>query len=540
MTAAFVAPVADILTAITAAGADRLANWDRSLAAEVIGHFAAFAEAEIAPTNALGDRQGCTICDGRVKVPFAFRNAYAQLAAQGWQGLGMPAEFGGMAMNAVIGSAISEIFTGANHSLQMLTALAAGAARTLGRFGTDAQRKAYIPLLASGDWLSTMCLTEAGAGSDLAMTRARAQRTETGWRLDGEKTFISGGDHDLTPDILHLVLARSLPSEPGVRGLSLFLCPSTRRDGSRNGVSVVRIEEKLGLHGSPTCQLAFEGAEADLLGVEGQGLAAMFTMMNHARLDVAFQGVAHAARAADLSRRYAAERRQGRDALGQPTTIDQHAAVRDMIEEQDMLALGARVMCLQASVALETGESTALVEFLTPVCKVFATSAGIRAADLAIQVMGGYGYLEDYGAAQNWRDARVTAIYEGTNEIHALTLVTRLLRSNSGEAADAFAAFIARAVEVHDSAALRTVFEHWLEARRLVMTLQTPAPVATDFMALTGEVAFQAAWESLAANAVSDERLLRLRRRAASRPWSGIALAAIRSSLDAGFEPHGT
>jgi alkylation response protein AidB-like acyl-CoA dehydrogenase len=300
----------------------------------------------------------------------------------------------------------------------------------------------------------------------------------------------------MTEGILHLVLARTGAADAGTRGLSLFACRSDRPDGTRNAVSVTRIEEKLGLHASPTCQLAFDGASAELVGEEGGGLRAMFAMMNHARLDVALQGVAHAARAADLARTYAAERRQGRGPDGRPTTIDRHADVARMIDECDALAVGSRALCHVTLVAQELGGQEDFVEFMTPLVKHFCTEAGIRAADLAIQVMGGYGYLREYRAEQNWRDARICSIYEGTNGIHARTLATRGLTLNGGAGARAFAAFVRDSGE-----ALGAEATDWeAEGARLVASADSAAE-AHRFMERTGVLAYRAAWARVAAAA---------------------------------------
>jgi len=486
---AFAAPLDDILFSLRhVARADRLPDWDDGLAAEILGHFAAFAEDRIAPLDAPGDAQGCRLEGGRVVTPEGFARVYAELAEQGWQGLSVPEEFGGMGLGPVLQAGVSEIFTGANHALQMLVSLVPGCVGVLRRFGTEAQKAACLPPLAQGRWLSTMALTEPGAGSDLSAIRTRADRDGQGWRITGEKIFISGGDQDLSEGILHLVLARS--GGEGVRGLSLFLCRSHLAGGGRNAVSVTRIEEKMGLHASPTCQLAFDAAEAELVGEEGGGLAAMFTMMNHARLDVALQGVAHAARAADLARRYAAERRQGRGPDGSPVTIDAHADVARMIATCDDLARTGRVLCHLTLVEEALGQSRAFVDFMTPVCKYACTEAGIRAADLAIQVMGGYGYLEEYRAAQNWRDARICAIYEGTNGIHARTTATRGLTLDGGAGARAFAAFL------RDSGIDPSAWE--AEADRLRADAD-PAAGAHSFMEMTCSQAFAAARARLAA-----------------------------------------
>lgn len=508
---AFHAPVDDILFSLRhVARADRLPGWDDELAAEIVGHFAAFAEERIAPLDAPGDAQGCRLEGGRVRMPDGFREVYRELAEQGWQGISAAEEYGGQARDAALRGAVSEIFTGANHSLQMVTTLVPGAVSTLMGFGTAEQRAAYIPPLADGRWLSTMALTEPGAGSDLAAIRTRAVRDGGHWRIDGEKIFISGGDQDLSEGIFHLVLARTGPAEAGVKGLSLFACLSDLPDGGRNRISVTRIEEKLGLHASPTCQLAFDGAVGELVGEEGGGLKAMFAMMNHARLDVALQGVAHAARAADLARRYAAERRQGRDAAGQPVTIDRHADVARMIAECDALALGARALCHITLVAHELGDAHDFVEFMTPVCKFFATEAGTRAADLAIQVMGGYGYLREYGAEQNWRDVRICAIYEGTNGIHARTTATRGLALNGGAGARAFAAFLRDSGSEMSAAATG-----WEAEAARVAQANDPATEAHRFMGLTCDLAHRAAWLRIAAVAGESPEEPRLRALAA-------------------------
>lgn len=269
---AFHAPTDDILFSLReVAGAGRLPDWDDDLAAEVIGAFATFAEERIAPLDETGDAEGCRLENGRVRMPSGFRDLYAELAEQGWQGLPVPEDYGGQGLGEAILAGVSEIFTGANHALQMVTSLAPGAVATLLRFGTEAQKAAWIPPLADGRWLSTMCLTEPGAGSDLSAIRTRARRDGDFWHIEGEKIFISGGDQDMSAGILHLVLARTGDAASGTRGLSLFACRSDLPDGARNAISVTRIEEKLGLHASPTCQLAFDGAIGELVGEDGGG-----------------------------------------------------------------------------------------------------------------------------------------------------------------------------------------------------------------------------------------------------------------------------
>ena len=380
----FSAPTEDILFSLRhVADAPASKGWDDDLAADILGHFADFAQEVIAPLNAAGDRQGARLENGRVRMPDGFAGAFQALADGGWQGLSAPEAFGGMAAPTLVASGVWEIFSGANHAMQMVCNLVPGAISTLMRFGSDDQQSRWIPKLVCGEVLSTMCLTEASAGSDLSAIRCKAVPCESSWRLSGEKIFISGGDQDLSDGILHFVLARTGAMSDGIRGLSLFLCPN------QPGVKVTRIEEKLGLHASPTCQMLFDDAKAELIGNEGGGLKAMFTVMNHARLDVALQGVAHASQAAMIARHYANERRQGRQADGTAAHLSDHADVARMLDEQDILALSARAMCHIAFVQLEEAKEPELADFLTPLCKLYGSEAGIRAADLGIQILGG-------------------------------------------------------------------------------------------------------------------------------------------------------
>lgn len=506
----YAAPVDDILFSMReVAGARSLPDWDDALAADILGAFAAFAEGVIAPLDATGDAQGCRLENGRVRMPDGFADAFRQLAEMGWQGLTAPEEHGGMGQGPLIAAMVSEVFSGANHAMQMVCNLVPGAISTLLRFGTPDQQAAWIPGLAAGEVLSTMCLTEPGAGSDLARVRTRAARDGAGWRLDGEKIFISGGDQDMSGDILHLVLARTGRAEDGVKGLSLFLAARSQAGAS---IRVTRIEEKLGLHASPTCQLTFDAAPAQMIGAEGEGLKAMFTLMNHARLDVALQGVAHAARAHAIASAYAAERRQGRRPDGTDAVLADHADVRRMLDEQRALALGARAMVHVALVEMETAADGALADVLTPLCKVFCTDAGIRAADLGIQVLGGYGYLGEYRVAQTWRDARITSIYEGANGIHAVATATRGLRVGGGAGADGFDALIGR---LADDPAVLALRDRWRAARSAVLAAEDPTELAHDFTQLSCALFHGAVWARIG-QTTDDAELKRLSRKVLS------------------------
>lgn len=514
----FSAPIDDILFSLThVAGAGTLPDWDEELAVEIAGHFASFIEAEIAPLDENGDKQGCRLENGRVLMPDGFKEAYSAYIEQGWPGLSAPVEvagqnLGGQGLGEIMQAILVEILAGANHSFQMVTGLVSGAIRTLMRFGSEDQQLRHLPSLVSGAKLATMCLTEPGAGSDLSRIRCRASKDGDGWRLEGEKIFISGGDQDMSDDILHLVLARSMgPDNDGIKGLSLFLCSSQRETGGCNAVSVTRIEEKMGLHASPTCQMVFDGAEAELIGEEGRGLLAMFTMMNHARADVALQGVAHAARAYDVATSYAAERMQGRSTDGTEVALLAHADVQRMLENIDRLTLGGRAMAHLALVTLERGNNPDLVEILTPIAKCYCTEAGIKAASLGIQVLGGYGYLQEYRLEQTYRDARITSIYEGTNGIHARALATRLASGQPAVALDAYIAGFAGNRPVSDCLAV------WRKARQQLLDARDRAPLAHDFMQLTQSILLVCLWSRFAetADLHSDaERIRRLAGRA--------------------------
>lgn len=470
----FKAPVDDILFSLRhLAGARRLPDWEDALAEDLLRHFAELAEQIIAPLNGSGDRQGARLEQGRVHLPDGFVAAYKAIKAGGWQGLSVAERFGGAGASPLIGAGISEIFTAANQAMQMLFALAPGAIRTLEQFGTPTQQETWIPRLASGEWLSTMCLTESHAGSDLSAIQTTARRDGGGWRIDGEKIFISGGDQNLSDGILHVILARSGSQADGIKGLSLFLAPS----GS--GVQVIRLEDKLGIKASPTCHLVFENLRAELVGQEGDGLKAMFAMMNFARIDVALQGVGQAARAAQLARDYARDRRQGRQSDGCPAMLSDHADIKRMLSEQDLLAVTARALSHLAMVEVEKKKKSVLVDVLTPLCKVYGSEAAIRCADLGIQVMGGAGYLRDYPMEQIWRDARATAIYEGANGLHKRTLVTRTLR----QGADAFLAWIAELAEGNDR--LLTMIDAFQDLRESLIVCADPTPHAQDFYAAT-------------------------------------------------------
>ncbi|UJW84227.1 acyl-CoA dehydrogenase family protein [Devosia sp. SL43] len=480
----------DIVFALRAVGAT--GAWDLPECERVLSAYGDFVDSRVAPSNIEGDREGCRIKDGRVHLPAGLPELYRDYVDLGWQLLPLSPGIGGIGAPHGVCCAATEMLGGANHAFQMLVGLVPGAIRVIERFGTAAQQAELIPPLAAGTALATMCLTEPGAGSDLGAIGTVGRSDAQGdWALTGDKIFVSGGDQDLSQTILHLVLARTGSAGEGTKGLSLFACPSHLPDGNRNAIHLLRIEQKLGLHASPTCQLRFEGAAAHLLGRPGEGLTAMFVMMDHARLDVAMQGVAHAARAHTLARDYAAQRRQG------GRIIAEHGDVARMLLEMDALAMGTRAMALRTAALLD---DTDLASFLTPVCKVFCTEAATTVADNGIQVLGGYGYLPEYGMEQIWRDARVTRLYEGTNGVLAMTLVKRLL---GGAGETAFRREIEAAMALAPSPAVRqgaeTVLSAWHTARTAIEPIADRGMVAAPFMRLTGLLYFAACWIRLEA-----------------------------------------
>lgn len=492
----------DRLWSLEFAGAARIPDWDAALAREVAEHFETFAKQRIQPLDGAGDLQGCRLVEGRVVLPDGFAQAYRDLAQAGWQGLTAPEEFGGQELGPAVQALVSEAFSEACHSLQMVAGLVPGAIRLLRAVATPDQQARYIPELASGAWLSTMCLTEPEAGSDLSRIRTRAVQGATGWQVSGEKIFISGGDQDASENILHLVLARSGPS--GTRGLSLFACPATLPDGNHNSISVTRLERKMGLHGSPTCHMVFDKAEGELIGAPGQGLAAMFLLMNHARLDVALQGVAHAAKAHAVAKAYAEDRRQGRRPDGQPAVLADHPDVQRMLHDMDRQTLAARAVAHLALVALESGEDD-LAEFLTPIAKVAGSETGMRVTETAIQVLGGYGYLHEYRLEQAYRDARICAIYEGANGIQALTLATRGLQHAEGAQAEAFVRYVESIVKRSASELLPAALQDWHDLSAL--TRNAPAENAAQFMQASIALADLAFWERVTVECSGNARL---------------------------------
>ncbi|TDR94325.1 acyl-CoA dehydrogenase [Enterovirga rhinocerotis] len=417
----------------------------------VLEEAARFAGDVIAPLNRPGDAAGTPLENGVVTLPAAHREAYKAWAEAGWNALPGPEEFGGQGLPLVVSVACTEMWNAASMAFSLGPLLTIGAVEALEKHGSDELKERYLAKLVSGEWMGTMNLTEPQAGSDLAALRAKAERAGDGtYLITGTKIFITYGEHDLTDNIVHLVLAR-LPDAPaGTRGISLFLVPKILPDGSRNDLRCSGIEHKLGIHGSPTCTMSYGddgGATGWLIGEENRGLACMFTMMNNARLNVGIQGVAIAERAYQGALAYAKERRQGRapGASGPGMSpIIEHPDIRRMLLTMKAQTAASRAICYRTAAALdrarlagdpaERERAAAQGALLTPVAKAYSTDIGVEVASLGIQVHGGMGFIEETGAAQHLRDSRIAPIYEGTNGIQAIDLVTRKLPLAGGEA----------------------------------------------------------------------------------------------------------
>ncbi|PXX94749.1 acyl-CoA dehydrogenase [Halomonas sp. LBP4] len=465
----FAAPVRDfrfVLEELLEHGSLSLPGFEEAspdLVEAVLEEAARLANDVWAPLNASGDAQGCQLKEGRVQLPDGFIEAYRAYVEGGWNGIGVSEALGGQGLPEVVASAVQEMLHGANMALGLCPMLTAGAIEALAHHGSDEQKALYLPRLVEGSWTGTMNLTEPQAGSDLSRVRTRAVpcSAEPGrYRLFGQKIFITWGEHAAAENIIHLVLARTPDAPEGNRGISLFLVPKylepeslVGADGSlgeRNDVVCASIEHKLGIHGSPTCTLSFgehDGAIGYLVGEEGRGLNHMFTMMNEARHKVGVQGIGVAERACQHAFAYALDRVQGRSPKARGAgdcTISDHLDVRRMLLSMRARTDALRALALYCAAQLDVARhaagdaerraAQARVEVLIPVVKAFSTDQAVEIASLGIQVHGGMGYIEEAGAAQLLRDARIAPIYEGTNGIQALDLAGRKLQRDGGAA----------------------------------------------------------------------------------------------------------
>ena len=433
------------------------AEVDPDLMQQVLDEAGKFVGQVVAPLNRDGDEIGAQWHDGAVTMPPGFRDAYQAFWQAGWPALAARREDGGQGLPTVLEAMLYEMLSGANHGWTMAPGLLHGAYECIKHHASDALKAQYLEKVATGEWLATMCLTEPHAGSDLGLCRTKAvPQADGSYRLSGTKIFISGGEHDLSDNIVHLVLARLPDAPPGPKGLSLFLVPKFYPDGSRSRVHCDRIEEKMGLHGSPTCVMRFDEAVSQIVGEPGKGLNAMFIMMNAARLHVALQGIGLLDAAWQKADAYSQERRQMRapgkgKGAGQADLIAEHPAIRRILDTQRAWIDAGRVLAYKTAIELDqihhgSAEAQAFAQrwcaLVTPIMKSVFTHQAFHGGSDCLQVFGGHGYVREWGIEQHIRDARVAMIYEGTNEIQAIDLLVRKVLADGGTGLQALLDFV--------------------------------------------------------------------------------------------------
>ena len=506
-----------------------LTEADQPLMEQVLDEAGKFVAEVVAPLSREGDEVGCRWQAGAVTTPPGFRDAYQAFVAAGWPALACAEEDGGQGLPWMLEGVLYEWLAAANHGWTMAPGLLHGAYECLKHHGSDALKATYLSKIASGEWLATMCLTEPQAGSDLGLVRTQAVPVDgtPDYQVSGTKIFISGGEHDLTDNIIHLVLAR-LPGAPsGPKGLSLFLVPKVLPEGTRNAVVCERIEEKMGLHGSPTCVMRFDAATGWLIGQPGAGLNAMFVMMNAARLHVALQGVGLLDAAWQKAHAYALERRQMRAPGPAPASrgsepadlIAEHPAVRRTLDVQRAWIDGGRLLAYRTGLLLdvarhhpdaqERAQAQQWCSLVTPVLKAAWTHQAFHGASECLQVFGGHGYVREWGIEQIVRDARVAMIYEGTNEIQAIDLLLRKVLPDGGKALSAVLVGLRGALDASrdfDAEVLRRLAELRYLTTTLCAACAAPgadpalaARVADDFLRAVALVLLAWAWSQILA-----------------------------------------
>ena len=481
------------------ARSNRFAEATEDTVNAVLEAAAEFAQGELAPLNDVGDRQASRWNDGAVTTPAGFREAYAKFVEGGWMGLAAPVEAGGQGLPNSLSAAMMEDFNAANVAFALCPMLGLGAVEAIEVHGSEELKRDYLPKIVSGEWTATMNLTEPQAGSDVGALKSRAVPAGDGsWRVNGTKIFITYGEHDLTENIIHMVLARTPGAPEGTKGISLFLVPKVLPDGTANDLHCVSIEHKMGIHASPTCVMGYgekDGAIGWLVGPEHGGMRAMFTMMNNARLNVGLQGVGLAERATQRAVAYALDRKQGQRA-GSPVRIADHPDVRRMLVRMRALTMAARALAYYAFGQVDRDtlgdrEAGLRADVLTPLVKAWCTDVGCEVASLGVQVHGGMGFIEETGAAQHMRDARIAPIYEGTNGIQAADFVQRKIGLDGGAALDAVFADIRAEAQHEELIALAD------EVEVLVATARNAEPedrLAASYPLMTMTAVLTAGW----------------------------------------------
>jgi len=502
---------------------------NRDLLEGILEEGARFAEDVLAPTNRIGDEHGLTFENGQVKAPPGFKEAYDRYCKDGWITMTADPEWGGQGLPEGFSLAFGEMLVSGNMAWRMYSGLTESAALTIEAHASEELKHAYLPKMVSGEWSGTMCLTEAHSGTDLGILRTKAEpRADGSFSVTGTKIFISAGDHDLTSNIVHLVLARLPDAPPGTRGISLFVVPKFLPDpngdaGKANGVTCGSIEHKMGIHASPTCVMHFNESVGWLVGKPNEGLACMFTMMNHARLGVGLQGHGQSELAWQASIAYANDRLQGRAMTGpkepgKPADpIIVHPDIRRMLLTQKAFVEGGRVLCFLTGREIDSAHmnpdeaqrkrSSDLIAFLTPVVKGFLTEVAMEVTSLAVQIHGGSGFIRETGVEQLMRDARITPIYEGTNGIQALDLLGRKVFGTGGKSQQMISARMVESIQKFGSlpelapfaADLGKRLEQWgkltAEVGKAAMTNpEEVGAAATDYLQVAGYMCLGWCW----------------------------------------------
>ena len=496
---------------------------DGELVQQVLEEAGKFVGEVVAPLNRDGDEIGAQWQDGKVTMPPGFQAAYQMFWQAGWPALSADTEDGGQGLPTVLEIMLYEMLSAANHGWTMAPGLLHGAYECIKHYASPSLKETYLSKVSTGEWLATMCLTEPHAGSDLGLSRTKATPQADGrYALNGTKIFISGGEHDLTDNIVHLVLARLPDSPPGPKGLSLFLVPKFYPNGERSAVHCDRIEEKMGLHGSPTCVMRFDDALAEIIGEPGKGLNAMFVMMNAARLHVTMQGIGLLDAAWQKADAYAKERRQMRapaskegkaKSAAEADFIIEHPAIKRILDTQRSWVDGGRVIAYQTAVELDrikhadkdaAAKSQRWCSLVTPVMKAAFTHQAFHGGSDCLQVFGGHGYVREWGIEQIVRDARVAMIYEGTNEIQAIDLLVRKIMADGGQSLN----------QLLDDMKVETQIEtaEVTQLRKLTQSILTAAQhdssvghrVADDYLRAMALVMLQWAWQRIDANLDQD------------------------------------
>ena len=509
---------------------------DEATVKAILEEAAKFIESEIAPLNTTGDNEGCRLEGNEVTVPSGFYDAYQQFIAGGWTALTEAPEYGGMSLPYSVGFMISEMLSSANQSFSMYPGLTHGAAKAIKKFASEQEKALYLSKFAEGTWSGTMCLTEAHCGTDLSLIQTKAQPQGDAYSLTGTKIFISSGEHNLTENIIHLVLARLPDAPPGIKGISLFLVPKHLTDAegnltSRNSINCAAIEHKMGIHANATCVMNLDDAIGYLIGEPHKGMQAMFVMMNAARLGTGLQGFAAGERAYQGALTYAKDRIQGRSLTGakQPEqkadSILVHPDVRRMLLTIKAYTEGCRAMSYWIAQELDIADHHAdetrrqdaedLSALLTPVIKAFATDTGFEATNLGMQIFGGHGYIKEHGMEQLSRDARIAQLYEGTNGIQALDLVGRKLPMHNGRLIELFYKQVEAFINAHQASEYAAYIKplenavaslkdcsQWLESA-MAEDLNEIGAAATDYLRIFGLVTLAFMWSQMAIKAMT-------------------------------------